>query len=72
MKTFDYFKFWAIFCLVCVPVLLGLMTDKISYGIFAIAWAAMWWAIFTRTDCGKKAFRKGYRIASNIMGDCDV
>lgn len=72
MKTLDYVIFWAVLSLVMVPIFLGLMTDKISYGIFAISWAAMWWAIFTRTDCGKKAFRKGYRIASSIMGDCDV
>ena len=72
MKTFDYFKFWAILCLVCVPVLFGLMTDQISCGIFAISWAAMWWAIFTRTKSGKKVFRKGYRIACTIMGDCDM
>lgn len=72
MKTLDYAIFWAVCALVSFPVFVGLMTDEIMPGIFAIAWAAMWWAIFTRTDCGKKAFRKGYRIASSIMGDCDM
>lgn len=72
MKTISYIAFWAVLSLVMVPIFLGLMTDQISYVILAIAWGAMWWAIFTRTDCGKKAFRKGYRIACSIMGDCDV
>ena len=72
MKTLDYAIFWAILCLVCVPVLFGLMTDKISCGIFAISWAAMWWLFFTRTELGRKAFKKGSQIASDIMGDCDV
>lgn len=72
MKTISYICFWAVCALVCIPVLLGLMTDEISYGLFAVAWAAMWWVIFTRTDTGKKLYRKGYRIAASIMGDCDV
>ena len=72
MKTLDYVIFWAVLGLVMVPIFLGLMTDQISYAILAIAWGVMWWAIFTRTKSGKKVFRKGYRIACRIMGDCDV
>ena len=72
MKTLDYVIFWAVLSLVMVPIFLGLMTDQISYAILAIAWGVMWWAIFTRTKSGKKVFRKGYRIACRIMGDCDV
>lgn len=72
MKTISYIAFWAVLSLVMVPIFLGLMTDQISYVILAIAWGAMWWAIFTRTKSGKKVFRKGYRIACSIMGDCDV
>jgi len=72
MKTIDYLIFWAVFCLVTIPVIFGLMIDQISYGLFAVAWAAIWWAIFTRTELGRKALKKGSQIASDIMGNCDV
>ena len=64
--------FWAICLIVTVPVLLGLMTDEITYGLFVLCWGAMWWLIFTHTSQGKKLFLKGYRMACAFMGDCDV
>lgn len=72
MKTISYIAFWAVCALVMVPVFLGLMCDELTPVILALAWGAMWWAIFTHTKSGKKVFRKGYRIACRIMGDCDV
>lgn len=72
MKTLDYFKFWAILCLVCIPVFFGLMCDEIMPALFALAWGAMWWVFFSSTKIGRKVYRKGYRIACSIMGDCDV
>lgn len=72
MKTLDYVIFWAVLSLVMVPIFLGLMTDQISYVILALAWGAMWWVFFSSTKIGRKVYRKGYRIACRIMGDCDV
>lgn len=72
MKTLDYAIFWVVLFVVTTPVILGLMTDEIKPALFALVWGGSWWLFFTRTSCGKKAFRKGYRIACDIMGDCDV
>lgn len=72
MKTLDYVIFWAVCALVTFPVFVGLMTDEILPGIFALLWGGSWWLFFTRTEFGRKAFKKGSQIASDIMGDCDV
>lgn len=72
MKTLNYAIFWAVCALVMVPVFLGLMCDEIMPALFAIAWGAMWWVFFSSTKIGRKVYRKGYRIACSIMGDCDV
>ncbi len=42
----------------------------LTYNLFALAWGAMWWVFFSSTKIGRKAFRKGYRIASGLMQDC--
>lgn len=56
--------------IVCVPVIIGLSTDEILPSLAALAWAAAWWFFFRRTKVGRKAYRKGYRIASHLMQDC--
>ena len=61
--------FWAISILITGPVILGLITDKLTPGIFAICWAYMWYAVFTKTARGRKMFRRGYKIAASIMQD---
>lgn len=61
--------FWAISALITGPVILGLMTDELIPGIFAICWAYMWYAVFTKTARGRKMFRRGYKIAASIMQD---
>ena len=68
----NYAIFWAVVLVVTAPVVLGLMIDAVSYNLFALAWAAMWWVIFTRTERGRKAFIRGYRIACCIMRGADV
>ena len=62
--------FWAVLSLVCVPVILGLMCDEIAPAIFALAWGAMWWWLFSSTKIGRRMYRIGYKIACGIMQDC--
>lgn len=64
--------FLAVVFVIAVPVILGLATDSIGAAVFALVWAFAWWAFFACTKFGKKTYRKGYRIACEIMGDCDV
>ena len=68
----NYILFWAVLCIVVVPVILGLMVDLVTYNLFAVCYAAVWWIIFNKTKEGRKVFRKGYKIACSIMGDCDI
>ena len=68
-SVLTYVVFWAALLVVMVPVMLGLMTDSVWFAIASILWGAMWWAIFTHTKRGKRAFLKGYRIAAAIMGN---
>lgn len=65
-----HFIFWAVLSLVCVPVIIGLMSNEIAPALFALVWAAIWWAFFTNTRAGRKMYRKGYKIACGIMQDC--
>lgn len=62
--------FWAVLSLVCVPVILGLMSNELTPALFALAWGGAWWWLFTSTKIGRKMYRKGYRIAATIMQDC--
>ena len=64
--------FLAVVFVIAVPVILGLATDSIGAAVFALVWAFAWWAFFAHTYVGRKLYRKGYRIACEIMGDCDV
>lgn len=61
--------FWVISTLVTAPVMLGLMSDDLGPGIFAVCWAYVWYAVFTKTARGRKMFRRGYKIAASIMQD---
>lgn len=69
MRTITLFV--AVF-VITAPVILGLATDSIGAAVFALVWAYAWWAFFAHTKLGRKLYRKGYRIASSFMGDCDV
>lgn len=71
MKTLDYVIFWAVCSIVCVPVIISLMSDDLV-AVFGVLYAAVWWIIFNKTRFGRKAFKKGSQIASDIMGDCDM
>ena len=62
--------FWVVLTIVCVPVILGIMSNELTPAICALAWGAIWWAIFTSTKIGRRMFLKGYRIAATIMQDC--
>lgn len=63
--------FLAVF-VITAPVILGLSTDSLGCAVFALVWAFAWWAFFAHTKLGRKLYRKGYRIASEFLGDCDV
>lgn len=65
-----HFIFWAVLSLVCVPVIIGLMSNEIAPALFALAWGGAWWWLFTSTKIGRKMYRKGYKIACGIMQDC--
>lgn len=64
--------FLAVVFVITAPVILGLATDSIGAAVFALSWAFAWWAFFAHTNIGKKLYKRGYRIACEIMGDCDV
>lgn len=64
--------FMAVITVIVLPVILGLATDSIGAAVFALVWASAWWAFFACTNIGKKLYKRGYRIACEIMGDCDV
>lgn len=64
--------FLAVVFVITAPVILCLATDSIGCVVFAFAYAFAWWAFFAHTNIGKKLYKRGYRIACEIMGDCDV
>lgn len=64
--------FWAVLSLVCVPVIIGLISNEIAPALFALVWAAAWWWLFSSTKIGRRAFIKGYKIACSIMSGADV
>lgn len=64
--------FWAVCALVFVPIFLGLMSDELSGGIFAVVWGLLVWRFFLHTKRGRKMYRKGYEIASQIMTAADA
>ena len=69
MKTLALF---AVAFIVTAPVIMGIATDSILFNVCALIWAGCWWLFFTRTELGRKTFKKGSQIASDIMGNCDV
>lgn len=69
MKTLALFS---VAFIVTAPVILGLAIDSVLFNVCALIWGACWWLFFSRTNVGRKAFKKGYKIACETMGDVDV
>lgn len=69
MKTLALF---VVAFIVTAPVIMGLAIDSLLFNVCALIWAGCWWLFFTRTKSGKKAFLRGYKMASKLMSDIDV
>lgn len=64
--------FFAVAFVVTAPVIMGIATDSILFNVCAIIYGGLWYIFFTHTKVGRKALKKGYRIACKLMSSCDV